>query len=96
MKSYPQALSGFFFIQDSKIQDSGPDRDVKSMGCPFYYEVLGDSCEVLGGKGPLTMRNRGNIMRFWGHYCEVLGAVIANKPPSIASYEVLGEAAPDG
>src|SRR5208282_5217208 len=54
------------FILDSKIQDSGPDQIGNSKGYQFYYEVLGDSCEVLGAKRPVTMRIRGNTMRCWG------------------------------
>lgn len=54
----------------------------------FNYEVLGDSCEVLGEKPPLTMKIRGNIMRFWGRYYEVLGE------PSLTVFPLAG-VAPD-
>jgi hypothetical protein len=59
----------------SKIQDSAPDRFVKSKACVVYYEGFGDSGEESGETTRATMKDSGNKMRDLGRYYEVLGEI---------------------
>jgi hypothetical protein len=65
----------FFFIQCSKIQDSGAKKIGGTRGCQFYYEVSGDSNEVSGEIPADSMRYSGRTMRFPGFKYEVSGEV---------------------
>jgi hypothetical protein len=61
------------YSKDSKIQDSAPDRFLKSKTWRFYYEGFGDSGEVCGETTRHTMKDLGNKMKDLGRYYEVFG-----------------------